>query len=72
MSRWFSIGCLLIIGCAPKNYDESYYSNKRFEGARAFKLNISPEANPYRGNDNTPRAAKAWLDGYMDAKESSQ
>lgn len=57
----------------PKRDDErrQYLIEKQEEGKRAFRLQISAEANPYRGLRYHEEDSVNWLEGYMNAKESS-
>ena len=40
------------------------------DGARAYRVGVPAQANPYIGQNRT--MAKLWLDGWMDAKEHNE
>jgi ribosome modulation factor len=49
-----------------------FWSGHEYEqGAKAFRSGVSADANPFHGNHRRGSDAKAWLDGWLDAKEQA-
>jgi hypothetical protein len=55
-----------------RNYQQTYQRNRE-EGAKAFRAGVPAEANPYKGSwrQGVIENARAWLDGWITAKEQA-
>ena len=60
-------GCGTKVNVGAVKNDE--WADVKAEGARAFLLDIPPDANPYIGSSES--YSVHWLKGYMNAKESA-
>lgn len=49
-----------------------YLADRRADGERAFRAGVPSTANPYVGATNHVSWSKAWLDGWIEAKEKAE